>query len=58
MIGKRSSRAYGSKPGSAIGTGEVNTFELVQAYIGGQLTNPFGEGSRASAQLGRFTATF
>ena len=49
------SRAYASKPGSAIGTGEVNTFELVQAYIGGELADAFGQGSKASAQLGRFT---
>ncbi len=49
------SRAYGSEPGSAIGTGEVNTLELVQAYVGADLREPFGKGSKASVQLGRFT---
>ncbi len=48
------SRAYGSKPGSAIGTSEVNTFELVQAYVGADLIAPFGAGSKASVQFGRF----
>jgi hypothetical protein len=49
------SRAYGSEPGSAIGTGEVNTFELVQAYVAADISEPFGKRSKASAQLGRFT---
>jgi len=49
------SRAYGARTGSAIGTGEVNTIEPVQAYIGVTIAEPFGKGSRAAAQLGRFT---
>jgi len=48
------SRAYGSAPKSAIGTGEVNTMELVQAYIGTDIDAPFGKGSKAGLQLGRF----
>lgn len=47
------SRAYGAKAGSAIGTGEVNTVELVQAYVARDLVDPFGKGSKASLQVGR-----
>jgi hypothetical protein len=49
------SRAYGGEPGSAIGTGEVNTLELVQAYAAVDIPEPFGDGSRAALQAGRFT---
>src|SRR5689334_10978289 len=36
------SRAYDSKPGGAVGTGEVNAFEPVQAYIGANFGSAFG----------------
>lgn len=49
------SRAYGAESGTPLTTGEVNTLELVQAYVAADLDAPFGEGSKASAQLGRFT---
>jgi hypothetical protein len=49
------SRAFGSEPGSAIGTGEVNTVEPVQAYLGYEARDPFGAGSRLALQAGRFT---
>lgn len=49
------SRAYGSRSGSAIGTGEVNTIEPVQAYLGVDIREPFGKGSAVSLQAGRFT---
>lgn len=46
------SRVYGDDPGTPVTTGEVNTFELVQAYVGAK-----GSLGRAtlSAQAGRFT---
>ncbi|MFC3098401.1 alginate export family protein [Alteraurantiacibacter palmitatis] len=49
------SRAYGSQPGSAIGTAEVNTLEPVQAYIGYEVREPFGRGTALAVQAGRFT---
>lgn len=49
------SRAYGSEQGSAIGTAEVNTLEPVQAYVGYEVRDPFGRGSRLALQAGRFT---
>ena len=49
------SRAWLTKPGSAVSANEVNTFELVQAYLAADFDNPFGEGSKAAVQLGRFT---
>jgi hypothetical protein len=49
------SRAWLAKPGSAISANEVNTFELVQAYLGADFDGTFGAGSKASAQLGRMT---
>lgn len=49
------SRAYGERAGSAIGTGEVNALELVQAYVAGDLGPLFGAGSSARLQAGRFT---
>ncbi len=49
------SRAWLAKSGTTLGTGEVNTFELVQAYLGADLADPFGEGSSATVQAGRFT---
>lgn len=49
------SRAYDSEPGGFLTTGEVNTVELVQAYVAADLAEPFGTGSSATLQAGRFT---
>jgi hypothetical protein len=49
------SRAWLDRPGSAISPNEVNTFELVQAYLAADFENVLGEGSKATAQAGRFT---
>ena len=49
------SRAYLSDAGSSVGTGEVNTFELIQAYVGLDLGQPLGQGSEAELIAGRFT---
>lgn len=48
------SRAYDADAGSSVGTGEVNAFELVQAYIGADFGSVFGEGTAASLDAGRF----
>ena len=47
------SRAYGADEGTPIGTGEVNTFELVQAYVAADFD--VGAGGRGTLQAGRFT---
>ena len=49
------SRAYGADPGTPITTGEVNTFELVQAYVAGDIAAPFGKGSKLTLTAGRMT---
>ena len=49
------SRAWLDRPGSAIGPNEVNTFELVQAYLAADIEGAFGEGSEFGLQVGRFT---
>ena len=49
------SRAYLDKPGSAISANEVNTFELVQAYVAADWKNPFGPNTALGVQLGRMT---
>jgi hypothetical protein len=49
------SRAYGGDAGTPITTGEVNTLELVQAYIGYEVPDAFGPGTRLGLQAGRFT---
>lgn len=49
------SRAWLDRPGSAIGPNEVNTLELVQAYVAADIDDAFGEGSRLGLQVGRFT---
>lgn len=49
------SRAYFGDPGSAVGTGEVNALELVQAYAGADFGPLFGKGTSASLDAGRFT---
>jgi hypothetical protein len=49
------SRAYGADPGTPISSGEVNTFELVQAYLVGDIAEPFGKGSKLTLTAGRMT---
>lgn len=49
------SRAYLDRPGSAIGPNEVNTFELVQAYLGADLGDALGRGTSSQIQVGRMT---
>lgn len=48
------SRAYPREPGSGISNSDVNALEPVQAFVGADFGAPFGKGSAASAQLGRF----
>lgn len=48
------SRVYGGNRGSPITTNEVNTFEPVQAYVAADIAEPFGKGSKATLQFGRF----
>jgi len=48
------SRAWLYRPGSAVSANEINTFELVQAYIAADFENALGEGSKAGVQLGRY----
>lgn len=47
------SRAYLTRPGSTISANEVNTFELVQAYLAADLKDVLGAGSSAQVQVGR-----
>ena len=47
------SRAWLNKPGGALSANEVNTFELVQANIAGDVN--IGGGAKLSLQLGRMT---
>jgi Alginate export len=49
------SRVYGGDIGTPITTNEVNTLELVQAYIGYDAPNAFGSGTKLNLQAGRFT---
>jgi hypothetical protein len=48
------SRAYLGETGTPISTNEVNALEFVQAYIAADFKEPWGEGSTASVQAGRF----
>ncbi|WEK45912.1 MAG: alginate export family protein [Candidatus Andeanibacterium colombiense] len=48
------SRAWLNKPRDSLDTTEVNTLELVQAYVAADFDAPFGAGSKASLQAGRF----
>lgn len=47
------SRAYLTRPGSTVSSNEVNTFELVQAYLAADLGGVLGAGSSAQVQAGR-----
>jgi Alginate export len=49
------SRAYDTDAGSALTANDVDAFEPVQAYVAGDFDAPFGKGSSASLQAGRFT---
>lgn len=49
------SRAYNANAGTPISTNEVNTFELVQAYVAGDIAEPLGKGSRLTLTAGRMT---
>lgn len=48
-------RSYDTDAGSSVGTGEVNALELVQAYLGADLGDAFGNGTTSTLDLGRFT---
>lgn len=49
------SRVYGGDAGTPITTNEVNTLELVQAYVGYDVPDAFGPGTKLGLQAGRFT---
>lgn len=49
------SRAYGADPGTPISTNEVNALELVQAYVGVDVAEPLGKGSKLGLTAGRMT---
>jgi hypothetical protein len=49
------SRTYFADSRTPITTNEVNAVEFVQAYAAFDLDKPFGTGSRATIQAGRFT---
>jgi len=49
------SRVHGGEAGTPITTNEVNTLELVQAYIGYDVPDAFGSGTKLGLQAGRFT---
>jgi len=48
-------REYDTDPGSVLSTNEVDAFEPAQAYVAGDFDAPFGPGSSAMVQAGRFT---
>jgi hypothetical protein len=48
------SRAYDTGVGGVLSANEVNALELVQVYVAGDFSEPFGKGSAASLQAGRF----
>jgi len=49
------SRAYDTDAGSALSANDVDVFEPAQAYVARDLDQPFGKGSSATLQAGRFT---
>jgi len=48
------SRAYGGDARTPISTNEINVAEVVQAYAAVDLDAPFGAGTTATVQVGRF----
>lgn len=53
----RDARAYNDGPLSPVTVNEVNAFEPVQAYIGGNFGEVLGKGTKTSFQAGRMTMT-
>lgn len=49
------SRAWLYRQGSPVGPNEINTAELVQAFVGKTFDEPFGAGSSLTLQAGRMT---
>lgn len=49
------SRVHRLRTGGAISANEVNTLELVQAYVGADFKDALGPGTKARIQLGRMT---
>jgi hypothetical protein len=49
------SRGYDTHDGGVLTGSEVNAFEPVQAFVARESHEPFGAGSSAAVQLGRFT---
>jgi hypothetical protein len=47
------SRAYGADQGTPISTNEVNTLELVQAYVAADIAQPLGRNSKLTLTAGR-----
>lgn len=47
------SRAYGYKNGTPVSTNEADALEPVQAYVTGDITNPFGAGTKVTLTAGR-----
>jgi len=52
------SRAWGANAGTPLSTGEVNTFEPVQAYLQADLGSALGRGTATKLQAGRYTLDF
>lgn len=48
------SRVYGFDAGTPVTTNEVNTLELMQAYVATSIDAPFGKGTKIDLQAGRF----
>lgn len=48
------SRVYAANARTPVSTNEVNTFEFVQAYAALDIDRPFGGGTNATLQAGRF----
>lgn len=48
------SRAYAADAGSSVGTGEVNTFEPIQGYVGIDFDGDDEDGTTLTADIGRF----
>jgi hypothetical protein len=48
------SRIYDADPGAPVSTGEVNAFELVQAYLAGDFAAPWDETTKLTVQAGRY----
>ena len=48
------SRVYGGNRGTPVSTGEVNTLEPAQLFVGVTLPGALGKGSKIDLQAGRF----